>query len=534
MRSLPFHPLLFAIFPVLSLFAQNSQQLPVLEWLRPALVVIGLTLSGWFGMNLRYRDPPKSAILVTIFLVLFFSFGRVIGAVEYALYTLGLVHPSLFLFQHTFAMVSWGLVSLGLLLFGSFLVVKSHININVVSEGLNVCGTALVLLAALNLAYVRLSTGPAIAYADQWNERVHSTPVVTAHTELGNSKPDVYYIILDGYGRGDILRSLYGHDNSDFNAFLARNGFYVAEQSHSNYVQTPLSLASSLNSTYLDSLAADVGLNSGNRLPLATMIESNQLFKELHDRGYTVVTFSTGFDLTDIKTGDEYIAPEGDIDPFENAFLDTTPLPLLLRLPFFKSQYDLHRERILFSLNQVGELRIDGPKVIFLHVVAPHPPFVFAQNGEPLDPDVPYDLSDGNMYTARASQAEYVTAYRNQLIFINSQVQVMIAHILANSKTPPIIIIQGDHGPGSRLDWTSAQNTDIPERLSILNAYFFPDHNYAALYPTITPVNSFRVVLNQFFGTKYQMLPDRSYFSTLAFPYQFTDVTNRLEPPGQP
>ncbi len=38
--------------------------------------------------------------------------------------------------------------------------------------------------------------------------------------------------------------------------------------------------------------------------------------------------------------------------------------------------------------------------------------------------------------------------------------------------------------------------------------YYFPDQDYLRLYSTITPVNTIRVVLNQFFHQNYPLLPD--------------------------
>ena len=78
------------------------------------------------------------------------------------------------------------------------------------------------------------------------------------------------------------------------------------------------------------------------------MIEDNLLFRELRARGYKVVTFATGLSIADIKSSDVYMSPPDSYDAFENAFLDSTPLPLFLDLPFLKSQYELQRERILY------------------------------------------------------------------------------------------------------------------------------------------------------------------------------------------
>ena len=96
--------------------------------------------------------------------------------------------------------------------------------------------------------------------------------------------------------------------------------------------------------------------------------------------------------------------------------------------------------------------------------------------------------------------------------------------------TPPIIIIQGDHGPGAYLHWGSLEQTVPSERFGILNAYYFPDGNYETLYPSISPINSFRVVLNQYFETKYALLPDLHYYSRWNVPFDFIEVTD-LTPP---
>ena len=150
---------------------------------------------------------------------------------------------------------------------------------------------------------------------------------------------------------------------------------------------------------------------------------------------------------------------------------------------------------------------------------------VVTRRGKPLvriEPVVEEGLS---VWEARD---EYIARYTAQLSYINTLVLDTIDAILTNSETPPVIILQSDHGPGAYFDWESMNNTYLPERLGILNAYYFPDGIYANLYPSITPVNSFRVVLDQFFGTQLGLLEDQSYFSTFDEPYDFNEVTEEL------
>ena len=102
--------------------------------------------------------------------------------------------------------------------------------------------------------------------------------------------------------------------------------------------------------------------------------------------------------------------------------------------------------------------------------------------------------------------------------------------ILANSKdNPPVIILQSDHGPGSGLVWNrDASRTNLKERFSILNAYFLPGVDDSLIFDSIAPVNSFRIIFNEYFNTGYEILPQRHYFSPVAYPYFYTDVTEKL------
>ena len=58
--------------------------------------------------------------------------------------------------------------------------------------------------------------------------------------------PAIYYIILDGYARSEVMRELFDFDNTAFLERLERKGFFVARGSNANYCQTPLSRLSSL------------------------------------------------------------------------------------------------------------------------------------------------------------------------------------------------------------------------------------------------------------------------------------------------
>jgi hypothetical protein len=133
-----------------------------------------------------------------------------------------------------------------------------------------------------------------------------------------------------------------------------------------------------------------------------------------------------------------------------------------------------------------------------------------------------------------ASKPEvYVRGYRGQAVYIIRRIEEVIDQVLARSKVPPILILQSDHGSGLRLNMQSKERTDLRERMGILNAYCFPNRDHRGPYQDITPVNSFRVVFNTSFGARFEVLSDRSNYSTWSEPYQFLDVTAAVRSPSR-
>ena len=80
--------------------------------------------------------------------------------------------------------------------------------------------------------------------------------------------------------------------------------------------------------------------------------------------------------------------------------------------------------------------------------------------------------------------------------------------------------------------WDSPEKTCLWERTPILNAYYLPGQAASHLYESISPVNTFRLILNQYFGGQYPLLKDISYFSVYKTPFDYTVIPNKR--PGCP
>jgi hypothetical protein len=66
------------------------------------------------------------------------------------------------------------------------------------------------------------------------------------------------------------------------------------------------------------------------------------------------------------------------------------------------------------------------------------------------------------------------------------------------------------------------------DRMSIFNAYYFPNGKYDLLSDDITPVNSFRIVFDSNFQTDYGLVEDRVFYSTYEKPYELIEMNELL------
>jgi hypothetical protein len=251
--------------------------------------------------------------------------------------------------------------------------------------------------------------------------------------------------------------------------------------------------------------------------------------------GYRWVAFESAFGRLSFPQADTFIRAAGKgftITPLQRMLIDLTDLGPL-RLSFGQTVMGALESKhwiIQYQLSHAPmAAELPGPKFVFLHIFAPHPPFVFQADGS--QPAVP--LSDSDLDPLPMISKElYRQAYHEQVSYIDHAVQTMIDGILAHSAKPPVIILCGDHGARSNTVNGDADKTDLNEAYSNLCAIYLPGKNNAGLVDTITPVNYFRVVLNDYFNAGLPMLPDKMYFVD-NHSDGILDVTNRVRPLGK-
>jgi hypothetical protein len=313
--------------------------------------------------------------------------------------------------------------------------------------------------------------------------------------------PDIYLIVLDAHGRQDVLKEKFGYDNSPFLQELEKLGFYVANCSQSNYASTNLSLSGVFSMNYIP-----VNLSRTPKLP---PFKETVVRKTLASMGYTFITFenraSGHFDLQeDIRLSQNQLLLgelnlTGGLNDFENLilrtsitkfFLDTQLIPGFDEEGLVQLEYYDHYQQTKFILAKLKDVpQLASPKFVFVHILVPHAPFVFTTDGD-FKPDK--RNRDG---------------YRQNAEFIDQNILSAIQSILAESERSPIIILMGDHGP------PPSKFATPEDRMKILNAYYVNQETAADLYDSITPVNSFRVIFDHYFGESYPLLEDVSHYA---------------------
>ncbi len=314
---------------------------------------------------------------------------------------------------------------------------------------------------------------------------------------------------------------------------LQEKGFAIAQGSNANYSTTALSLAATLNLNYVhDLVGTEIDWLADWRLA-RELITKNKVGAFLRQQGYSIVAFPSLFYNSRWGEADVYLSRWWFLNDFEMGLIGMTPIPWTLRKFCWPVLEDLHRAMTLHTIDRLPEIaQWQGPKFIYAHLLCPHPPFVFGPNGESVNPKRRYQWVDSAAFqrTKGASKEEYIDGYRSQVQFIGARISSVIDRILETSASPPIIVLQGDHGPAVGPWIWDRRHASVRERFGILNALYLPQGDADAVYDTMSPVNTFRLIFNSYFGTHYDLLDDRSYYVLTGRPYKI--IPQLLPPPA--
>lgn len=510
--TMPTAALLLAPASIFSLMATNLNQTAFADVLPTLAGTLAFAAAAWLAsVALAGRADAKAATIAALW-------------VAGALFHLALFGPINAWLDGGYAMLRSLPLALGVLGLATLVVLRLP---------QPVAGALHVVLSAIALAVCATPLWNAVAYewrhgearrvydADRAAAVVEGAPVQAA---AAVRPPDIYHFVFDRYGSAETLRHRYGIEE-DIGAFLKERGFHVAQESHSNYLRTGHSLASTFHMDYLDALAGDPRIPSDSWHPILQMLDDHRAGRFLKARGYRMIQFGSWW----VGTFDSAIADENHpygFSEFAMLYLRRTMLrPIFHALPdtalTMRLDWDNGQcQRVPRQIERIKAIgRQEEPVYVFAHILVPHGPYIFESDGGCLTPEEAIE---------RGSER----GYASQIAYANRIIEDVVTSLQAPGRPAPIILIQADEGPFPQRDaqvpWQDALPEELRIKTGILHALYFPNRDYGQLSPQTTPVNLYRIVFNAHFGTSFDLLSDRVF----AFPndvtlYEFYDVTER-------
>jgi len=475
-----FYPPLFAAFPILFLYTYNVNETSMGEVWLPLVISVAAALVLWAVLSLILRSLAKAGLATAIFLLFFFSYGHLYDVLEWGV----------FMPKHTYLLSSmlfiWG--------YCVYFIGRAKRDFRIATKFFNIMAVLLIAINLFNIGVyqvklARLSADASVETSEQ---------TIASPAEL-STMPDIYFIILDEYAHPDIMKEWYDYDNSEFINSLEDIGFFIAYESKTQSLHTPQVLAEILNMEYLNGGAWSE--------PTYQKIAYNEVANFLKAQGYQYIVFGNNFAR---YTWEKYAKNNVDLyldyHGYNSSSMVTEFMYILwnttMLQPFYVyvtgSQYeDSYRCQTLYMLEKLKALpALEGSKFVFAHLICPHTPFVFGPDGEYVAPANWFNYEDKQFYLG-------------QYIFISAEIEKVVDVLLKESEVPPIIILQSDHGTRTR---TNDPKADYPvgdnDWQKILNAMYLSDMDYDTVSDNISPVNTFRLIFNHYFGADYPLLED--------------------------
>ena len=485
-------PLVMSVYPVMLLAAGNDP-----AEVRPREILFLITFSLLmtaivFAIALAlFRNKHKAAAVAALYVIAFFSYGYLV-----IFYRSNPLFGDIVIGRHRYMLPIVFFVSM--ILTAGVWRFKGDL-----SRILVAVGGAVLILTLFNTA--QLVQGWS-STAPKQSSALPGTP-----SNLENL-PDIYWLIFDSYGREDVIREIYGYDNGPFLDNLRDQGFYVAGEARANYMVTARSIPASMSMNHLAGLSrAERNVIQDGRSALDWDIDSTTLGATVSQFGYDVHSFNA-------RTPSGFVG----FSLFSTNFLDSTVFQALRASPVQRWLTGRWAPLFFAEIDRLVEISNDpNPTFSFSYNLPPHDPFIFHSDGTAREDIIDhYELGYGP-----AAGQRWRELWTEQLIFVNNVILETVDTILQRSDQTPIIVIQSDHGPSSvmmssqtidsnpRTVWDDPSDTElIFEHSPILSTILLPEHCRDSLYPTLSPVNTFRLIFDACFGTSLGLVDDTTYW----------------------
>jgi hypothetical protein len=305
--------------------------------------------------------------------------------------------------------------------------------------------------------------------------------------------PDIYYIIFDEMAAFDVTRQYFGYDNiNEFVGYLDKNGFYIAENSHSNSTSTLHEIARRLN--YED--FPFINDMSERNLIARQRIQNNRAMQYLKSQGYTTIVFADDYlELSAIPPVDITYKPPDNyqiknhylaMDQFIVLVLKNTIILPWIQPDIVLPSIEHNKQMMLFTINKMPSLETSSPKFVYIHLLIPHWPFLFDQSGNLNDIKDFYNWD------------KYIGYYIYSLDVATTLLDGIISS--SNPNNPPVIVFQSDHGArNSNIGNKTLQDYPEEYQTRIVNTFLLPGCADAPLTQDMDAINTLPIIFNCYF-----------------------------------
>lgn len=480
--------LLFPLFFTAHGINENFGLVPAKVALSLLVKYLLISIGVYLVTSLFIRQPRKSFIASFILLLIYFFFGAIKDGLPFNL-------------PYKFILPIVAIIALAL-----FVVIKkSHKDFSIPGKYISYLLLLLIAVEAFSFIYNLYKHKDR---AQDFGDRDHKVISKVVGDSVSQSRPDIFWLVFDMYPSSSSLKKIYDFNNP-LDSSLLQKGFYIAGGARSNYNYTHYSLASSLDMSYLDEFTNGSIVTAKDVVRGNYSLKDNNVTKYLSGKGYNIINYSIydldGFpskglntfrnnegSLIDHQTLYERVSADigwNFLYGFNKSRHETDSIFSIRSVEKLDSSYKLFLSESQTAIKSVST----SPKPVFylLHVMLPHEPYIYKADGQ-------------LQYKGYNSDP---ALFIDQLKYTNTVVESIVDNILQSQKDrKTVILLQGDHG----YKFDPSDKNFKTESCNIFYAVYNSEKQYGQWYPTISGVNSFRVLLNETFKEKFPLLGDSS------------------------
>ena len=493
-----FHHFVLILLPVLFIFVDNINELPLNAILIPLLISLLIILIPCIVLK-YFIGERKSSIILSVLIISFLIFSFTRSALIY--------HEI-----EEIRFIATNLILIPLFLFPITLIIIQILRKEFSSDLNQIMNIVSIAVFSFLVFQVGMFYSVDVSYDEA--QKLLDVPIFSINES--NLKPNVYFLLLDAYSGNITLKNDFGYDNSEFYNQLEQRGFFVQKESYSNYPNTGLSIPSIVNMNYLDFLVELQGVDSTDMRLSSELSANNKVMQVFESLQYDIYSFY-GHEGQSKTITENFCKYYLDLNPELMSVLINYYIPIsTVRENLIE---DKHYDNVMCILDTTMNFKNknDRPFYMHMHVMFPHQPLIFDSEGNKINDPIAANRFDG----------ELKNAYLQQLIFANKKTLEIIDSI--QEKNPDnVIILMSDHGGRFGVDWADPTEMDYFRGFNNLSALYFPGQE-SNIPNYVSSVNIFRIFFNLYFDTNYEILDEKLIWYDYTRPFLHNDVTELVK-----